>query len=520
MATLVMSDELIPLLADKLYENNPLPVLVRELLQNSLDAAVRKGAEPQIDLEITIDENGGCTVCCTDNGIGMTDAQISGDLLKVAGSHTYDKDKKSEIGGMMLAKLAIMAHRQWSVRTLNCWFDGGMCRSDEPIATNYPHVDGCQITVTLDKNPTKYDIIKAFNFVYFSNISIHLMYKNLKLDEKHEDTGAGMSRLPNSDKLKLDKQVSSDKGNSATCSLLPPVDDVFGFPLNAEGLYVHRVHGLVQQVREYGGKVCYVIDVETPFMPREPEYAFTPSRESFTDNELQQNIHVWIQKLIVDSRSTESRVSKPPPPVVEPKVYAGLCIGERNFSDGQKEQSLRTLRNMTPTALFKNCARGSGNSREVGDAYRVLLDEYYDYKKYYGEERTAHKRILDLWTRIVASTTNELCATGITGDYTQNACRRVHEYPYYLINPENLLEKVWDGLLETSEGVVSYLWHLACHEVAHKREHQHDECFTMEHSRVASSTADLFSDSGTYKRLKTDARHIVDLARRIVSDYA
>ena len=517
MATLVMSDSLIPLLADKLYENNPLPVLTRELLQNSLDAAHRKGVEPKIDLEIAIDESGGCTVRCTDNGIGMTDAQIVDDLLKVAGSHSYDKDKGSEIGGMMLAKLAIMAHQQWSVHTLTNWFDGDMCRTDAPVSTNRPNIDGCQVTVTLDKNPSPYDILKAFHIVYFSDISINLLYTNLKQDSSHEDKEAGIRSLSSVGYLKLDKTFKSEIGNTIKCQLLPSPDSRLGFPLLASGKYVHRVHGLVQQVREYGGKVVYIVDVETPFMPREPEYAFTPSRESFTDDELQQTIHSWIQKLVVDSRSTESRVSKAPPPVVKLHIYSGLVMG--GWDDEDKEKSLRSLRSMSPTALFRNCTRGAVNSRETGDSFSVMLDEYYDYKEYYGEVRSAHKRILDLWTRTIANTTDEGCATGITGDDTMNACRRIINIPYYLINPKNLLEKIWDGLLESSEGIVSYIWHLACHEVAHKRQGEHDERFTMEHSRVVSNTADLFADSGTYKRLKTDARHVLDLGRRIISNY-
>jgi HSP90 family molecular chaperone len=54
MAKAVMSIDprLVSLVGRKLYSSHPIPIVTRELLQNSVDACRRKGIEPDIKIEI------------------------------------------------------------------------------------------------------------------------------------------------------------------------------------------------------------------------------------------------------------------------------------------------------------------------------------------------------------------------------------------------------------------------------------------------------------------------------------
>src|SRR3990170_9015097 len=117
-ATMSIDPRLLKLVGRKLYSSHPIPIIVRELLQNSVDACNRKGVEPRITITVKqLDANGNdWLVSCEDNGIGMTPEQLVNDFLRLGGKK---EEWANQTGGFGIAKAAILGSDDWEVHTLN-----------------------------------------------------------------------------------------------------------------------------------------------------------------------------------------------------------------------------------------------------------------------------------------------------------------------------------------------------------------------------------------------------------------
>ena len=122
---LKISPEVIRMLGRKLYSSHPLPIVVRELLQNSIDACKRYDVTPQIDISIDIDtEDKMINVTCKDNGEGMTEDILLNKFLCLGESGK--RDDKGGTGGFGIAKAAIMSNIFWSVHSHDMYIDVNM----------------------------------------------------------------------------------------------------------------------------------------------------------------------------------------------------------------------------------------------------------------------------------------------------------------------------------------------------------------------------------------------------------
>jgi len=96
------------LLGPKMYEKNLVEVSVKELLQNSFDAARAAGATNENPGEVFIrldpDKR---TVSVTDNGVGMTPEIIQKAFFTIAGTHK-EQSAENTSGGLGLAKMAFL----------------------------------------------------------------------------------------------------------------------------------------------------------------------------------------------------------------------------------------------------------------------------------------------------------------------------------------------------------------------------------------------------------------------------
>jgi HSP90 family molecular chaperone len=103
--------DIIPLLGEKIYSGNLGEIVLRESIQNSLDARSTK-------IEVTLTNDGNTwTLVVTDNGIGIDD--YNDHFLKIGGSEDYKRNHtdNSIIGGFGLAKLAFFACQEWKVES-------------------------------------------------------------------------------------------------------------------------------------------------------------------------------------------------------------------------------------------------------------------------------------------------------------------------------------------------------------------------------------------------------------------
>jgi hypothetical protein len=96
------------LLGPKMYEKNLVEVAVKELLQNSFDAARAAGATNENPGQVTINlDYSSRTVTVRDDGVGMTPEIIQKAFFTIAGTHK-EQSAENTSGGLGLAKMAFL----------------------------------------------------------------------------------------------------------------------------------------------------------------------------------------------------------------------------------------------------------------------------------------------------------------------------------------------------------------------------------------------------------------------------
>src|SRR3990170_3655341 len=172
IAVTSIDPRLLKLVGRKLYSSHPIPILVRELLQNSVDACRRKVIEP--DIRITIKQlnrdASDWLVSCEDNGIGMSAEQIVNDFLRLGGKK---EDWANQTSGFGIAKAAILGCDDWKVRTLDNFLDRKILHDGGEIQKR-KMLEGTKITVRVQEFAWGSSITKALQMVYYSDVHVHL----------------------------------------------------------------------------------------------------------------------------------------------------------------------------------------------------------------------------------------------------------------------------------------------------------------------------------------------------------
>jgi hypothetical protein len=134
--------DIIPLLGEKIYSGNLGEIVLRESIQNSLDARSTL-------IEITLTNDGNTwTLVVTDNGIGIDD--YNDHFLKIGGSEDYKRNHtdNSIIGGFGLAKLAFFACEYWKVESKGYEVNKEIAENQLPFA-ECEFNRGTRITLTI-----------------------------------------------------------------------------------------------------------------------------------------------------------------------------------------------------------------------------------------------------------------------------------------------------------------------------------------------------------------------------------
>lgn len=290
VATLSMGNtqQLWKMLGASLYRERPLlPITIRELLQNSIDAQKAKGIDNPIELNVFYDSKKNIIFEFIDKGIGMDEQTILNKFLALGES---GKAGINNVGGFGIAKASIIgACSSWKLETQDNYLDSGMLGVC-PIQKTNNYIDGCKITLQYDKTEVNESLVLGYDFLaqsikylITSDVNIHLtatdettvsktFLQGIKIDEKlfvsEIKTDAYNAKVYLAPSIKrqypqMNKTYISEKTN-----------------VTISGKIIYRIQGLTQFIN-YGinGDFNIIVDV-TPFVGvTDPNYPFTNSRE-------------------------------------------------------------------------------------------------------------------------------------------------------------------------------------------------------------------------------------------------
>ena len=118
MGQITITQDLIPLLGQSMYSNPHPVILVRELLQNAVDACQSTGRLPEVRVNLA-SEPRYTTVTIEDNGIGMDKSTLESVFLKIGAS----LKPGGAIGGFGIAKVALFSCQSWRLWTNDLYVD-------------------------------------------------------------------------------------------------------------------------------------------------------------------------------------------------------------------------------------------------------------------------------------------------------------------------------------------------------------------------------------------------------------
>jgi hypothetical protein len=265
---------IIPNLGAKLYEQDLMTVVVKECLQNSLDANAS-----EVWLTIKDEGDGDFRVTIADNGDGILD--FAKHMATIGGTY---KNKEGSIGGFGVAKLAIMSMKSWKITSISGALSMDILLADQDIDTNEVTQNG---TVVTGLCPNKYwqperRISEWLQLCDFRGADVYL---NGKLVVKKPMTEVSV----------LEKTILQYEG---------------------ENYVVCRLNGLVMFKSQYylqfqmdNGK-GYIYDIETSLTPYDDGYPLNATRESLSKDSEHHASFNNVKETITTMRNNSMRMEK------------------------------------------------------------------------------------------------------------------------------------------------------------------------------------------------------------------
>lgn len=469
-ATMTVDPRLLKLLGDKLYSNHPLPIVVRELLQNARDACVRRGVKPDIRIEINYESPNDCHVICEDNGIGMTQEEMVNDFLCL-GNTSKAKDTNA-VGGFGIAKAALMRNPEWSVHSLDNYFDNTYLLTGEEIK-KVDHRFGTKIEVHITERVWENTFKQALLMIYGSDVDVHLKTTNTELVTfKDESAGWSLGQC-----IPMDNGVEWE-GYRFDKTLFSQ----YGYEIEKTNLV--RLNGLVQfytitwEDRDFN----LLFELKPICRPEDKDYPLTVSREELV-GESRSQIMAFIS-LCNQNPLTMAKhdLSKPEDltECLEGYLMRGKRTSVENFSDDIS----------FPDGLPREMLVENHNDFTH---QRLLLK---DYDKSIRNVR-ADKKVLAVWRELIVECAEfaDLFGIGLIISSHANAMREWHDGSnFYLINPDF-------GLGLGLEARIHAMHLLACHECAHYEHSSHGERHSSHELQIYLETIDIvIANMSRYKK--------------------
>ena len=474
MASIKISPNAVRLLGRKLYSSHPLVIVVRETLQNSLDACREKGVDPQINLEIDLYKDGRAQFACRDNGCGMSPETITEAFLSLGTTGKGD----GGIGGFGIAAAAIFSGSYWKVQTLSWEISSTTMNIDERQA----YIDGCIITVEIeDETWRHHHIISIITALTLSQVETHLVIRYE--DQVELDTLLGDPIL-----TELDNSPGNPGWVLSGCSHLTLPDYSIGDVMmggEITGQAVVRLGGLVQFVESSNQNRSTNLVVEITNCPpvNADNYPLSLSRET-----LNGGIRNSIDKALTPHKTnpvTSHRVVQCPS--TQLTVIPGRTLQGSGETSAYKFHAQQQDRECVPQPrayvdggfpLRTTTLEPDGRTPLQ---LRTMLKDYHRSKIPLG-----HWKALAVWAEIICLLSDEEFGVGLTSD--ELAVRVEYQGDlYYVLNPTDSCK----GLNGTAK--VLRLWQLAIHEVAHGRVPSHDESFTIAMDNLSNESAPLLA---------------------------
>ena len=457
--TLITVDpRLLSLIGAKLYSGHPLPIVVRELIQNSRDACVRKGVAPKIELTVTVPYGNNIVVTCRDNGIGMTADQLVNDFLCLGNtSKTHDG---SAVGGFGIAKAAIMRNPVWHVHSLDNYMDNTFLETGMDVETR-SYLDGTEVTVQIDTDTYSGDVNNMLRMIYFSDIEVDL--KLTYRGELYRDATAGLHYEEELLKLIEEPQWSAYRLPTSSLALSESLS-----PVVSTNYSFFRLNGLVQYAQPSYSTRDYNIlfDLTPKYRPEENNYPFTMSREGLS-GDIQTPIRDFIINADTNSQSVEMNAET---------AEINVVIQEGYMMHGKRNHARKGLEPISMEDLIQSLDGKDHTSQ------KIML------KNYMPETRDAEKdfKLLRLWQALILECAefSETFGIGLILHDGTKAARITDAdgYTYYLINPDEFYHI-------TRKKVLALILHqVACHEVSHLYYRDHNEYFTNMEAQIFAET--------------------------------
>jgi hypothetical protein len=507
-----MGKEALQRYARTLYEMDHSAILVRELLQNAIDACDGTGREPEISVAAVNNHDGTVSIQVVDNGVGM-----NADVLENAFLSLGVTTKTGGLGGFGIAAATVFGSINWEVETNDLKFTSELEAEDlDPVRVT-PGRTGTRVTALTER---KYFWERAIaRLIYTSAMSVELHVIDT-YDTDLKDMKAGCPSL------ELREFRSDKEWSIKTC-------DPFTIPLAGKisGTNFFRLNGNTQFYTNAYGRTCNAfIDLMPLSRPGEDEYPLSLAREELR-GDVKARIQTALEILVVDEHSVkmEQEIQKyEKVERVQNRLFEGDYLHSLRSKGLSKEyedlnKQLEDIVKMTESGKISDAIAGmqleyttdkrvqsmlqNGTNSEIvsmlvstlkpADLKKLIRTvgaiearseiEYggkrdtalllYNYEKK-SETANLHGAIVDLWESILKLTVEpgEAFGIGITSFEGMEACRQDKGGAvFYVVNAEAFAKHVY----ETPEELVLMLWKTAAHEAAHKLRSTHDEKFML-----------------------------------------
>jgi hypothetical protein len=488
------------------YSGNPLLIVARELVQNARDAALRKGVDPHISLEIrAVREDSGAirfVLTCEDNGVGMTPEEIVTKFLRIgAGKGSLKKVAlPEETGYFGMAKVALMSCEYWSCRTLD-WLVSSRHVEEQREITRVPRrLEGTRICVGVDTVDKFWCVERALkdvlSYLITSEASVDLTVKEIDKTADplrartvlHLKTG-GLSQQ--NDIVLAHRADEAQPGFIVSIGSDPPVlpqFELFEVAMGGDdllGVFV-RLNGLTQYEAWVSNGLTFLMIVDVVNCPNSlpPEsYPFNMSREALK-GKFGCDVRDAIQSFAKNPATTKAQSAHNFETSFE--VVDGILL--------QGVSNLGMFATPIPGHLQgKTCTRENAlclTPRTTQAENPTMVQAKLLFEKLSRSSLAGYDwRVLMAWGEIVRLVEDSRMnfGIGLTGDPYTQASRIVYEgTTYYLLNLSSIKGP------KTRLGKLLCMWHLALHEVTHSFMGVHDEYFTIREGDLASVCADQF----------------------------
>lgn len=474
--------KLIAMLGRKLYSSHPVPIIVRELLQNSIDACNRAGVEPVISIKVEQLTDRQVIITCDDNGCGMTPEEIISDFLCLGGTN---KRGTGSVGGFGIAKAAIMSGVSWSVETLDWIFDSNdMIEGNDIREVSSPR-KGTKITVELDEQTYSWNIEEMLRLIYTSSVNIELTVLSSRMTTIY-DSSAGLKALPLS-------MIKNDRWEAFGVEAMEYGN---GHPIHGRNFV--RVNGLTQfQVSSYvdSRESNFLIDIYTDENPDSKSYPLTVSREKLTDT-IQTEVLQWLRQFEGESASTDLQIKRLILPDDVTIIPGALLVGERTkFANnsgsgsgiGVGNEDFEKIQEFISEIILEREKAMESLSEYIneGSDHSILMMRNYAPKP---ENIQQDSNILSVWNSLLKTIipVGNVFGTGFVGDnQVISSINMETKVPFFLVNPNNILKNS-----RSPRSAIIHLWTSCCHELSHLTEYRHSEEFCMVWQELMSLTSE------------------------------